>query len=121
MSVMLTTHRAASFGLFGPALLFALASWPSHAQTAPVVPGVITLSDSEKAEVLRHKEETGGDDALQAQAPQPSSAAAGQIHGEVGAMIGSNGARGAFGSASIPLGQDAGASVSFETSRYGRH
>jgi hypothetical protein len=41
------------------------------------------------------------------------------IHGEVGVMIGSNGTRGAYGTADIPLGDNAGATVSFETSRYG--
>lgn len=42
-----------------------------------------------------------------------------RIHGEVGVMIGTNGTRGAYGTADIPLGENAGASVSFETSRYG--
>jgi hypothetical protein len=41
------------------------------------------------------------------------------IHGEVGAMIGSNGTRGIYGTAAIPLGDNAGAVVSFENSRYG--
>jgi len=41
------------------------------------------------------------------------------IHGEVGAMIGSNGTRGAYGVAAIPLGDNAGAVVSFESSRFG--
>jgi hypothetical protein len=42
-----------------------------------------------------------------------------QIHGEVGAMIGTGGARGAYGLAAIPLGERAGAVVSFESSRFG--
>jgi hypothetical protein len=41
------------------------------------------------------------------------------IHGEVGAMIGTHGARAAYGTADIPLGDNAGATVSFETSRFG--
>lgn len=41
------------------------------------------------------------------------------IHGEFGAMIGSNGTRGAYGVAAIPLGDNAGAVVSFESSRFG--
>ena len=102
------------------ALLAVLASVPSQAQTAPVAPGVITLSDAEKAAILRQNEESRAGDALQTLLPGPSAATLSQIHGQVGAMIGSNGARGAFGAASIPLGPDAGASVLFETSRYGR-
>lgn len=44
------------------------------------------------------------------------------VHGEVGVMIGSNGTRGVYGAADIPLGDNAGASVSFESSRFGyRH
>lgn len=41
------------------------------------------------------------------------------IHGEIGFMIGSNGTRGAYGTADIPLGDNAGATVSFESSRFG--
>jgi hypothetical protein len=42
------------------------------------------------------------------------------VHGEIGMMIGTNGARGVFGTAAIPLGQNAGAVVSVEDSRFGR-
>ena len=41
------------------------------------------------------------------------------IHGEVGVMIGSNGTRGAYGTADIPLGDKASATVSVESSRFG--
>lgn len=41
------------------------------------------------------------------------------IHGEMGVMIGSNGTRGVYGTAEIPLGDNAGAIVSFESSRFG--
>jgi hypothetical protein len=37
----------------------------------------------------------------------------------VGVMIGSHGTRGVYGAADIPLGDNAGASVSFESSRFG--
>jgi len=43
-----------------------------------------------------------------------------QIHGEVGAMIGTGGARGIYGTAAIPIGENGGAVISFENSRYGR-
>ncbi len=42
-----------------------------------------------------------------------------QIHGEVGMMIGTGGARGLFGTAAIPLGENGGAVISFSTERYG--
>ena len=41
------------------------------------------------------------------------------IHGEVGAMIGSHGTRAVYGTADIPLGDNAGATISVESSRYG--
>jgi len=41
------------------------------------------------------------------------------IHGEMGFMIGTNGTRGAYGTADIPLGDNAGATISFESSRFG--
>ncbi|MES2043794.1 MAG: hypothetical protein V4475_07940 [Pseudomonadota bacterium] len=42
-----------------------------------------------------------------------------RIHGEIGAMIGTNGTRGIYGVAEIPLGDRASAVLSFENSRYG--
>jgi hypothetical protein len=41
------------------------------------------------------------------------------IHGEMGVMIGSHGTRGIYGTADIPLGDNAGATVTFESSRFG--
>lgn len=80
--------------------------------------GTLSLSDDQKAALLARDTEdsvatarsglgTGG---------RPMR----QIHGEIGAFVGTNGARGAYGAAAIPLGDDAQAAVSFETSRYGR-
>ncbi|AHE57472.1 hypothetical protein NX02_29545 [Sphingomonas sanxanigenens DSM 19645 = NX02] len=42
-----------------------------------------------------------------------------RIHGEMGFMVGSHGTRGVYGTADIPLGENAGATVSFESSRFG--
>ena len=42
-----------------------------------------------------------------------------QIHGEVGVMVGTNGTRGMFGRADIPLGDRGGATIMFESSRFG--
>jgi hypothetical protein len=41
------------------------------------------------------------------------------IHGEVGVMIGSHGTHGAYGTADIPLGDNARATVSVESSSFG--
>jgi len=43
-----------------------------------------------------------------------------QVHGEVGMMIGTNGARGVFGSAVAPLGGSGSVAVAVENSRFGR-
>ena len=43
-----------------------------------------------------------------------------QLHGEVGAFVGSGGARGVFGSAAMPLGDNGVAAFSFEHSDFGR-
>ena len=40
-----------------------------------------------------------------------------QVHGEIGAFVGSGGARGVFGTAEVPLGDRGFASFSFEDSR----
>jgi len=41
------------------------------------------------------------------------------VHGEIGAMIGTHGARAIYGTAAIPLGDHADAVVSFESSSFG--
>jgi hypothetical protein len=41
------------------------------------------------------------------------------IHGEVGVMSGTNGTRGAYGTADIPLGDNARATVAVESSTFG--
>lgn len=91
---------------------------PQTAQPTVAPDGdTIRLSDEQRDKILdsntiesaaraRGEMDTGG-------APLPG------IHGEVGAMIGSNGTRGIYGTAAIPLGDNAGAVVSFENSRYG--
>ncbi|WP_136163387.1 hypothetical protein [Sphingomonas flavalba] len=42
-----------------------------------------------------------------------------RVHGEVGFMIGTGGTRGFYGAAAIPLGDNAGAMISFSQQRYG--
>lgn len=43
-----------------------------------------------------------------------------RVHGEVGAFVGTGGARGVFGSAAVPLGDSGFAAFSFEKSDFGR-
>jgi hypothetical protein len=42
------------------------------------------------------------------------------MQGEIGMMIGTNGARGIFGSAVAPIGETGTVAVAFENSRFGR-
>lgn len=92
-----------------------LISHPAMAQTAePDAAHVIRLSPEQIAKV---RDSAG---TANAAADLSGTAVDRQIHGEVGMMVGTNGARGAYGTAAIPLGQNAGAVISFEDSRYGR-
>jgi hypothetical protein len=99
--------------------IIACAGWSQAALTQSLAPQpeILTLSDAEKSEIISHNAHDAdtGMPPLAELAPRPSS----QIHGQFGAMIGSNGTRAAYGSAAFPLGQHAGASVSFETGRFG--
>jgi hypothetical protein len=89
------------------------------AQSAPAGdPNVLSLSDAQKQELLAHNTESSVD---AARAGLGSGAPGKQIHGEIGAMIGSHGTRGIYGTAAVPLGDHAGAVISFEDSRYGWH
>lgn len=86
---------------------------PRPASTADA----IRLTDEQRMEILDNNTE---EKAAAARGELPGSGPAGRgIHGEVGVMIGSNGTRGAYGTADIPLGENAGATVSFESSRFG--
>lgn len=95
-------------------LLFALLL-PGLAAAQPV--GALTLSDAQKQEILAHNSETDVDAAragLSGHAPRRA------VHGEVGMAIGSHGLRSEYGTVAVPLGDSAGAVVSFENSRFGR-
>ena len=77
----------------------------------------IRLSDQQRMEILDHNTV---ESAAAARGELTDSRSTGRgIHGEVGVMIGSHGTRGVYGTADIPLGDNAGATVSFESSRYG--
>jgi hypothetical protein len=83
------------------------------ATTQPSSGDTIRLSDRERDAILNSNTV---ESAAAARGERPGSGAG--IHGEIGAMIGSNGTRGVYGTAAIPLGDNAGAVVSFESSHY---
>lgn len=95
---------------------------PSIAQTAPAAGSptsadTIRLTDEQRDKILDGNTE---DSAAAARGELTSAERADRrIHGEVGMMIGTNGARGIYGTAAIPLGDNAGAVVSIESSRFG--
>lgn len=103
------------------ALVAGASCWPmvSSAQSVPATqaPDTVRLSDEQRRAILDSNtmesaaaargELTGADRADR------------RIHGEVGVMIGTNGTRGIYGVAEIPLGNNGSAVVSYENSRYG--
>lgn len=109
------------------AVMASLSCWPSassaQSTSVPVqpgptaIPGTLSLTDEQKIALLNGNTEDSVD---AARAGLGSTGHTGRdIHGEVGAVIGSHGTRGAYGVAAIPLGNDAGAVVSFESSHFG--
>jgi hypothetical protein len=106
----------------------AVLAGPALAQAAPVAPSTtvspdgstLSLSDDQKDALLAdHTEDSV--DAARAGLPGGAPPKPG-VHGEVGAMVGSHGTRAIYGTAAVPLGNNAGAVVSFEKGRYGyRH
>ena len=91
----------------------------SAQMTPPGDPNTLTLTDAQKQELLAHNTESSVD---AARAGLGNGSPSRQIHGEIGAMIGTHGTRGIYGAAAVPLGDNASAAVSFEDSRssYGR-
>lgn len=77
---------------------------------------IISLSPEQKQEAL----ESGSPQVRTSTLPLSDGGPSRQIHGEIGAMVGTGGARGIYGTTAIPLGENAGAILSFEKSRYGR-
>ena len=88
------------------------------AQTTPTPPtDTIRLSDAERDAILTSN--TVESAAIARGERDESGKAALGIHGEVGVAVGSNGLRSAYGVAAIPLGDNAGAVVSFESTQFG--
>ncbi|GAO38407.1 hypothetical protein SCH01S_15_00320 [Sphingomonas changbaiensis NBRC 104936] len=72
------------------------------------------LSPEEKEEILANSSERAADAALNSALGGGTS---GGIHGEVGAVVGTGGTAGLFGTARIPLGDRGAAIISFEDYR----
>jgi hypothetical protein len=89
------------------------------AQTLPAPPpgDTIRLSDAERDAILNSN--TVESAAIARGEREETDKSSLGIHGEVGAAIGSNGLRSAYGVAAIPLGDNAGAVVSFESTQFG--
>lgn len=77
----------------------------------------VRLTDEQRLAILDHATPESGA-AARGEMPEAERRALG-IHGEVGAAIGTNGMRSLYGVAQIPLGDSAGATVAFESSRFG--
>jgi hypothetical protein len=99
-------------------LILSLLLAPASALAAPVQTPVKRLSDEQVEQVLAAA--AAKREAAEAAAPDPALA----IHGEVGVEVGTGGHRAAFGTAFVPLGDNASAIVSFVTATgpnyYGR-
>jgi hypothetical protein len=120
-----------AFRLVSAMMIGAALAGPALAQSAPAKPAApaapattvspdgstLSLSDDQKDALLAgHTEDSV--DAARAGLPGGAPPRPG-IHGEVGAMVGSHGTRAVYGTAAVPLGDHAGAVVSFEKGRYG--
>lgn len=88
-------------------LPFAMLAASAHAE-----PLTLTLTDAEKQEILSAR--TEADHAALDQLPRLSGR---RVHGEIGFMVGTGGARGIYGATSVPLGDNGWASFGFENSR----
>ncbi len=92
-------------------LSLALAAPALATETPPPAATVYQLTPEQKEAAMHSAAPQPADPLLEADRP------ARQIHGEVGVMIGTGGARGVFGTAAIPLGQDGIAVISMESMR----
>ncbi|MDX3885897.1 MULTISPECIES: hypothetical protein [Sphingomonadales] len=116
------------------AAMIAAPAWAAEEADGPAGGQVISLTPEQKEQLLGRNTEAdadaalrrasggGGSESADASPARVSGAGAGgpQIHGEAGFMIGTGGARGVFGTAAVPLGENAGAIISFENTRLPR-
>ncbi len=106
----MTINRSTLTLRFGCLLAAAMLFAPGMAAAEPTT---YSLTPEQKAAILDAGTENG------AEAARAGKGAGARIHGEVGGFVGTSGARGAYGTAAIPLGDNAGAIISFEKSRFG--
>jgi hypothetical protein len=106
-----------SFPLFRPLIVASLclgAAAPAFSEvTTPANGEVFSLTPDQKAMLNAQGTEEKSDALARGRIERG-------VHGEVGAFIGTGGARGVFGTAAIPIGDTGGALISFESSRFGR-
>lgn len=95
--------------LFAPAAVTAQIAEPNTVQ-------IVRLTPEQKAELAAAGTEEKVDTAL----AQAKAGGDRQIHGSVGMMIGTGGARGVYGTAQIPVGENGEAMIAFENTRFGR-
>lgn len=110
MIAVMTAHRTlARYGLALAALFVASAACAQET--------VVSLSPEAKEKILEAAAQRNaraiGEPAIN------GLGGIGQIHGEVGMMIGTNGTRGVYGTAVAPVGETGSVAFSFENSRYG--
>lgn len=107
----MTAHR--TLGRYGFALAALLA-----ASAAGATETVVSLSPEARERIL---DEAASRNAGRFEEPAINGiGAARQVHGHVGMMIGTNGARGVFGSAMAPIGETGHIAFAFENTRFGR-
>lgn len=86
-------------------------------QPAPATTGdTLRLTDAQRRAII---DSNTPESAAAARGELTGSSVGRGIHGEISAMIGTHGTRGIAGVAEIPLGNNADAVVSFESSRFG--
>ncbi|MGF7150848.1 hypothetical protein FHS96_004509 [Sphingomonas zeicaulis] len=93
------------------------AAEPTPSATATAAPRTVQLTEAQREAILNASTE---ESAAAARGERTASDRPDRrIHGEMGFMVGSHGTRSVYGTADIPLGENAGATVSFESSRFG--
>lgn len=101
-------------------LLIAGACAGSAANAQSALSDVRRLSPEEKEQILANSSEAAADAALMsAMGGGGRDSRPNQIHGEVGAMIGTGNAYGIYGTAIVPLGDNGSAILSFSKSQFG--
>jgi len=85
--------------------------------TAAASSDIVRLTDEQRMAILDGNTAESAA-AARGELPDAEDARRG-VHGEVGVMIGSHGTHAVYGTAAIPLGDHAGAVVSFESDSFG--